>query len=509
MDLPPVAPISRFPVEVLTRILMVLNDDLFYEDHSPFETPDLPLLSVTQVCAEWRKILLNYPVFWTKIMLGGVSQKRLLEHMATHARGLPLDVKVYVDPYYDLYSTRTTNIDHVWGRAAKIRSLCIRASLPDMTYSCLGRHGTVIGAPLLERLTLETNRDANFPANTVDKVLYQIKAPRLREFASFNHPLPQCSLFPSTLQELHFVGEVAKSSHLLQYLPQFSELKRLTLRSVFADALPSAAQPIHLPGLMELKLHTNIEPLLYLLTNTKVHPHCKFDLCLDFCRPRGSLLGDLATAIGEKARCVLRGHPSEDPALDLELWKAGKVIFRLLAGSVNASPPHLQISIHDSRNDLTLTQNAGVFLILLQHIPAVAILKIRVFGSFDCCLTPIFVAAPMQTVTDLTLYDPQPYIWTEICTFKHTLPSFLPLQSLQVLRIAGKTNTMSRIKGSKLTGLTGIKQLLSSVRYRASTSFPLKVIDICGLDSQDPLHAALSEAAPTLEQLGVELQCGP
>ncbi|KAJ2928033.1 hypothetical protein H1R20_g9065, partial [Candolleomyces eurysporus] len=68
---------------------------------------------------------------------------------------------------------------------------------------------------------------------------------------------------------------------------------------------------------------------------------------------------------------------------------------------------------------------------------------------------------------------------------------------------------MSRIKGSKLTGLMGIKQLLSSVRCRASTSFPLKVIDICGMDSQGPLYAALSEAVPILEQLGFELQCGP
>jgi hypothetical protein len=438
-------------------------------------------------------------------MLGGAAQKELLKQITTRARVLPLDVKVYVDPYS--IGRDTMNIDYLWGEAAKIRSLAIRAHLPVTVHASLRNHGTVIEAPLLERLTLETSQDSVWVSvsNLIGALPYQIKAPKLKQITALNHILPNCSLLPSTLQELHFAQDVAPSLNLLAELPRFAGLKRLTLQCVFNGALPPA-QPIHLPHLTQLMLHTNTELLLYLITNMEVPPHCIFDLCVG--QSQLHLLPGLSKVIGKKAKCVLQGRPSDDPSIDLELWKDGKITFRLLAGSADASPPHLQISVHPKRRHLALHQKAMIFSSLLEEIPAVTKMKIRVFGSVDGSLAHILSKTPMLTVTDLTLYDPQPYLWTEICTFERSQPNYIPLPSLQVLRIVGKTDTLTQIKGTKVAGLTGIKQLLSTVEHRstATTPSPLEVIDIRELDPQDSLYVALSEAAPTLEGLGIELQ---
>ncbi|KAJ2916942.1 hypothetical protein MD484_g3473, partial [Candolleomyces efflorescens] len=451
-------------------------------------------------------LLLDCPMYWTKIMLGGAAQKELLKQMIIRARGLPLDVKVYLDPYFA--SRDVTNIDYVWEEAAKIRSLAIAGNHLQTLFACRRRCKTVIDAPLLERLTLKSSlKDPWGPPNNIFiMAAYQIKAPKL-EFASFSHILPQYSFFPSTIQQLHLRADASLGEGLLAELPRFVRLKSLALQCRFVR-VPPTAQLIHLPHLKELILHTNTEPLLYLLTKMEVHPQCTFDLCL--VPSQLDLPHDLSKVIGEKAKGVLQSHPLEEPSIDLELWKEGKVTLRLLTSSTHASPPHLTVSVHTNLRHPTPHDKAMIFSSVLEEIPPVNKMMLRVFGSVEGSLVHILSKSPMLTITDLTLYDPQPYLWTEICTFERSRPTYIPLPSLHVLRIVGQTETMYRIKGDKRAGLTGIKQLLATAEHRSTStaSSPLKVIDIRDLDSQDPLYAALKNAEPTLKKLGVEVQYG-
>ncbi|KAJ2914533.1 hypothetical protein MD484_g5859, partial [Candolleomyces efflorescens] len=436
-------------------------------------------------------------MYWTKIMLGGVAQKEFLEQMIIRARGLPLDVKVHLDPYLDRLAP--TNIDYIWGEATKIRSLVIRGNYLQMMSACVKHYMTVIEAPLLECLALEAIPETKWaPPNHIILALpYQIRAPKLKDITAFYNILPKPSLLPSTLEQLHLAGEIIATpgQHFLPELPRFSQLKRLSLHCTSYFLPPSKAQPIHLPHLTELVAHTKTKLLEYLLTNMEVHPQCSFDLCID--QLQLELPNDLSKVIGKKAKSILQENILEEPFIDLELWKEGKTTAKLLTSSTHTStePPRLTLSVYPKFYHTTPHNRALIFSFLLEEIPPVNRMKIRAFGSVDGFLVHILSKPPMLSVTDLTLYDPQPYLWTDICAFERSPTYDIPLPSLEVLRIVGKTDT------------SNIQQLLASLAHRSTliNSSHLKVIDIRDLDSQDPLYAALSDAEPTLNGLGVEI----
>ena len=129
--------ISKLPIEIMTEIFLVLEDDLFnYGETYPPSWEDLnhvlPPLEVTQVCSSWRRMLLRFPPFWTKIILGGLSEESWLDELVRRSQGLPLNIKAITNT-----EIRDCNINHVMKYIAQIRSLELNAGFLPISLSLI------------------------------------------------------------------------------------------------------------------------------------------------------------------------------------------------------------------------------------------------------------------------------------------------------------------------------------------------------------------------------------
>lgn len=97
----PASPISRLPVEILTRIFTLSVGSfrssfasIRFRDESIDEVND-----IASVCSYWRNIAINTPSLWSYIDFDRMSQAELIPLWLERARNHPLDIVSQSTPY--------------------------------------------------------------------------------------------------------------------------------------------------------------------------------------------------------------------------------------------------------------------------------------------------------------------------------------------------------------------------------------------------------------------------
>ncbi|KAF6763736.1 hypothetical protein DFP72DRAFT_873284 [Ephemerocybe angulata] len=467
------APMTRFPIEILTEIFLALTIEVFLETHSNFEIPELPSRVPSQVCSEWRRVLLNYPPYWTKIVLGGFSQREWFDELAKRSKGRPLDVRVYSDPYHPTHLRRerpVTNVDHAMHHISQIRSLEVYANFSELQVAFVRlRHP--VKAPFLERLVVEKYPYPISPARMEDmeisrqelrklsKKAGRISAPLLRHLKShcYSRVLllgPFRSLRKIEITDTRYL-EILTHDELLESLSRLPELEELICKAELSGPENPSGKHVSLPRLKHLTLWTSAEPFHIVLSAIEAHPSCIFNF--HGRRPRNGLTSQLVS--GTIALNVLYVYPNprteQSSFLRLSLgreeylrWDPIHPLFESVETGWNLGPPMLGL--------------------------------LNTLGS----------------VTDLNLHDIKGDMMTCL-----SIPGIFP--NLEVLRISGDTTEEAR----QVETPRGVERqrLVDTLKERKRSPCRLALIDLAGLDPSDPLYLDLMESATGLEKLGLKL----
>jgi hypothetical protein len=146
------APISRLPTEILSKIFISLAHHFYFHDDDDKELSWIPI--VTAVCGHWRAIALECPSLWCLI---SSSSPIWTEEMLKRSKMAPLVVTVESSTI--MRDSIHSALDHI----SRIKEVHLVASQPDMTelFDRIDKRT----APLLQSLHLENPLPIRVPDN--------------------------------------------------------------------------------------------------------------------------------------------------------------------------------------------------------------------------------------------------------------------------------------------------------------------------------------------------------
>ncbi|KAH8825432.1 hypothetical protein DL96DRAFT_1738469 [Flagelloscypha sp. PMI_526] len=198
------APFANLPVEILSRIFLIIKDDFIY-CHGPWPySLDVAWWppQLTHVCAYWRNVALGYAQLWTDPPLASTHWTR---EMFARSKGASLNIFCDED-FFDndwnhyAYLRRLSNLWGMIGNCSRIRSLRI-SSEPFQGENLWALLNMLRNpAPMLEsfHFVCVTSATSTFPED-----LFSGSAPRLSKFELRGGTLTWASsLFQSHITEL-------------------------------------------------------------------------------------------------------------------------------------------------------------------------------------------------------------------------------------------------------------------------------------------------------------------
>ncbi|KAJ2923182.1 hypothetical protein H1R20_g13911, partial [Candolleomyces eurysporus] len=456
--------ISKIPVEIWTEIFLTLEDDLF--DHGETYPPSwedlghvLPPIEVTQVCSSWRTILLDFPPFWTKIILGGLLEESWLSELVRRSRGLPLHVKAVTSG-----KIGDDNIDHVTKYIAQIRTLELNVGfeVPSSESRRSRRNKKPVQAPLLEEVRLQPlneRDDETFVLNLyAENILCRIEAPKLKRFHSQLCPPPSLHIFTS-LRELEIVNKgfqvvILPSEILFQALSALHLLEKLVWIGRLQSSHPSPleGQTFHLPHLRSVTLGIGPGPLLDFFDRIDTNTGCTFHLMITHNWGNLSAYQRLSHAISARVK-KSKGGKELKATVDLKISSGRGPLaleMRTRAQSASAeSEPNFRLSIRYRYPEQNLTPHIA-YILLESSRPALRevfndpdIAKVNISWEQHNLDTGTFSFARllhgredglmMSSVNELTVENLHRLFFRELLIMNDPIP----LPSLEILRITG------------------------------------------------------------------------
>ncbi|KAJ2915236.1 hypothetical protein MD484_g5176, partial [Candolleomyces efflorescens] len=507
--------ISKLPLELLTEIFLTLEASLFnYGETYPRSWERrchiLPPLGVTHVCSSWRNILLKYPPYWTKIVVGGIFQpdsQHWVSELVHRSRGLPLDIKVISHPHSFGY-----NIDCIMEHIAQIRSL----ELADAGFLALTeyRKGSILlQAPLLEQVVLRNyafednyhNFHLGMPRSFVEDPLWRIEAPKITRYSSGPGFSPYVVTKFTAITKLEVFGSgeneaLLPSNIFFRALSELHHLENLAWITPLESSHPFNGPTVHLSHLRSVTLGIDPRPLLDFLRWVEFGASCTVDLKIDTSwidRPPHSDVDELARAISDQEK-KMKVYKDQKTTVNLKFSRKDPFVFELihsqrqLEGVVIAPPasPNIRLSVEREKGDLlsrVLTLFCSSLHIVLNeaNISDVKVAWMEnledVFARFS--LTCIFAAwrpdrrVVMEAVTELTVHNVH-WMFFDDLGFTGLCPS------LQTLRITGAGTMDSREADMQKISIRALRGLGGN----------LQVVDIRGLDPKSALYTSLVNA---------------
>ncbi|RXW11999.1 hypothetical protein EST38_g13857 [Candolleomyces aberdarensis] len=506
--------ISKIPIEIWTEIFLTLEDDLFdYGETYPPSWKDLghvlPLIELTQVCSSWREMLLNFPPFWTKIIVGGSLEESWLDELVRRSRGLPLYVKGVTSG-----KIGDDNIDHVMKYIAQIRTLELNVGFDALSESWESRRNKKpTQAPLLEEVRLQSfneRGDEDFVLNLyAEEILCRVEAPKLKRFHSQLCPPPSLHKFTS-LRELEIVNQgfkvvILPSEFLFQALSALHLLERLVWIGRLQSSHPSPpeGQTFHLPHLRIVTLGIDSGPLLDFFDRIDTNPSCTFHLKITHDWGNLSAFQRLSHAISARVK-KSKGGKELKATVDLKISSGrGPLAFEMRTRASAESKPNFRLSIryrYPGRNlnphiAYTLLESSRSALREVFNDPDIAKVNIS-WGQHDLDTgTSSFArllhgtedGLMMRSVNELTVENLHRSFFRELLIMNNPIP----LPSLEILRITGSAT--SDVQEGKDQGDV-IRDYINSRLMRPGTS-ALETVDIRGLDPESTLYTSLVDAA--------------
>ncbi|KAF5338715.1 hypothetical protein D9611_013364 [Ephemerocybe angulata] len=512
------APMSRFPIEILTEIFLALTIEAFLEPHSNFEVPELPSRVPSQVCSEWRRVLLNYPPYWTKIVLGGFSQKEWFDELAKRSKGRPLDVRVYSDPYHPTHVRReqpVTNLDHAMHRISQIRSLEVYANFSELQVAFVRlRHP--VKAPFLESLVVEKYPYSMSPARMEDmeisrqelrklpKKAGRISAPLLRHLKShcYSRVLllgPFRGLRKVEITDTRYL-EILTHNELLESLSGLPELEELICKAELSGPENSSGEHVSLPRLKHLTLWTSAEPFHIVLSAIEAHPSCIFNFHISqllLCEDHDCI--NIGRAIGEKTKKWADIQLVSGTIVDIQL-KDPNVLY-VYPNPRTEQSSFLRLSL--GREEYLRWDPIHHCPYQISDILQSIIRNVGTPTKVRICRNGWNLGPPMLgllntlgSVTDLSLHDIKGDMMSCL-----SIPGIFP--NLEVLRISGDT-TEEALQVETPRGVE-LQRLVDTLKERKRSPCRLALIDLAGLDPSNPLYLDTMESATGLEKLGLKL----
>ncbi|KAI0056553.1 hypothetical protein BV25DRAFT_1563377 [Artomyces pyxidatus] len=217
------APISRLPVEVLTRIFSCFQASR----HNMHTSPSCPpaWVAVTHVCHHWRNVALSCPSLWTNVVLLSPSWA---SEMLNRSLNTPISIILDYDPEEEEIYADDHVVKSALARARRAKEIVLRGDYLQDNIRPLFRRT----APLLEKLELW---DHNRPLSLRKGDLFLGQTPKLRslKLRSCLIDWKASMLFSPTITRLRLedVPEQDRATHmeLRDILAALPNLQNLTL----------------------------------------------------------------------------------------------------------------------------------------------------------------------------------------------------------------------------------------------------------------------------------------
>lgn len=240
------------PPEILAAIFL-WNAEIMRDDRKMRWT------NVSHVCSWWRRIALETPSLWSRIIFN--VNRNWVPAMLSRSGATTLEFDMSVSDPKEVQVCKA-----VLSQIHRIRDLCMRQPFGSLT----SLSGVILGltkpAPLLERLLIR-QEDINMPSagNKISHFnLFRGCAPRLRtlELQGIILPLNLPALSGITTLTLRNINRFKPSlNELVEALESMKDLQALTLRSAFAFDPQSDPNPSYfaadLPHLRSLNIRSD------------------------------------------------------------------------------------------------------------------------------------------------------------------------------------------------------------------------------------------------------------